>query len=105
MSKLLEGDPRHGTLNAYSNLGCRCDLCRDNHSAYMVPLQRERRAGGLPEGDHRHGTDNGYSNYGCRCQACVDARAAMSYFRRHGVERPSGENELVSSDFQYDAAA
>ena len=43
-------DPRHGTPNGYSNLGCGCDPCTaawaDYHLAYMRrhPEQRERAA-------------------------------------------------------------
>jgi len=28
MSNLPPNDPRHGTINGYSTLGCRCDRCR-----------------------------------------------------------------------------
>jgi hypothetical protein len=44
---LPEGDPRHG-LNGYTNLGCRCDICREaqrlKHWDYMErhPEQREK---------------------------------------------------------------
>jgi hypothetical protein len=30
---LAPEDPRHGTLNAYSNLGCRCRACKDANAA------------------------------------------------------------------------
>jgi hypothetical protein len=29
-----ENDPRHGTVNGYSNLGCRCQPCRDAWAVY-----------------------------------------------------------------------
>lgn len=29
-----DGDPRHGTTNGYSNLGCRCDECKTAHADY-----------------------------------------------------------------------
>lgn len=32
---LPPGDPRHGTLNAYGNLGCRCDLCREANTLHF----------------------------------------------------------------------
>jgi hypothetical protein len=41
-------DPRHGTVNGYSNLECRCDRCREahrvDHAEYMErhPEQREK---------------------------------------------------------------
>ncbi len=35
-----DGDPRHGTLNAYANLLCRCDECRAAQREY----ERGRRA-------------------------------------------------------------
>lgn len=40
---LPAGDPRHGTMNGYNNLGCRCEACRGARSA-----RRERAA--LTEG-------------------------------------------------------
>lgn len=53
---LAPDDPRHGTTNGYSNLGCRCEPCREahrvNHNAYMhrsgqIAL-RSARARGKP---------------------------------------------------------
>lgn len=35
-----DGDPRHGTLNGYTNLSCRCPCCRQA----MATWQRKRRA-------------------------------------------------------------
>jgi hypothetical protein len=29
-----DGDPRHGTVNGYSNLGCRCPECRQAWTEY-----------------------------------------------------------------------
>ena len=43
-------DIRHGTLNGYRNLGCRCQPCRDANTAAMRvyrhahPEQSERQA-------------------------------------------------------------
>lgn len=37
---LTPGDPRHGTLNGYGNLGCRCNDCRRVNSKRSA----ERRA-------------------------------------------------------------
>lgn len=48
-ARILPGDPRHGTINGYSNLDCRCRLCREAHTAYHVsymdshPEQREKQ--------------------------------------------------------------
>jgi len=48
--ELLPDDPRHGTVNGYRNLYCRCDRCREAHreahAAYMAssPAQREAHA-------------------------------------------------------------
>lgn len=36
-------DPRHGTNNGYSNLGCRCDRCKAAKAAmHQVYLERRR---------------------------------------------------------------
>jgi hypothetical protein len=45
MSNLPPNDPRHGTINGYSTLGCRCDRCR----AAGTKAARRRR---LRELDH-----------------------------------------------------
>jgi hypothetical protein len=71
---LAPDDPRHGTVNGYGNLGCRCQPCRDAHAAY----RRERgyaakyiernvaRACGTPGCDRR--PDRSYlTGYCYRC--------------------------------------
>jgi hypothetical protein len=47
MSNLPPNDPRHGTINGYSTLGCRCDRCR----AAGTKSARRRR---LRELEHIH---------------------------------------------------
>lgn len=79
-------DIRHGTLNGYVNLRCRCQRCRDRWSAYQGPITRNRRACGLPDDDPRHGTENGYGNYGCRCPRCRLARHIVRYGAPAGHE-------------------
>jgi hypothetical protein len=37
-------DPRHGTTNGYTNLGCRCARCRAAHAAYVRAHRRENTA-------------------------------------------------------------
>ena len=79
---LDSSDPRHGTINGYSNHGCRCGPCRAANAAE----QSRQRAARLksPPPDHVHGTVNGYNNYGCRCQSCLGAHreSKRSYYRR-----------------------
>lgn len=41
-------DPRHGTLNGYSNLKCRCSRCRAANTAYYA---RRRNTPGVPRKD------------------------------------------------------
>jgi hypothetical protein len=81
---LTEDDPRHGTINAYCNLKCRCTPCRKEWAAYVDRLRHARRL--KPgDGDHRHGTSNGYGNYNCRCVPCTrawSAAGAVQYKRR-----------------------
>ncbi len=36
-----DGNPRHGTVNGYNNVRCRCDDCRDAWAKYV---QRRRAA-------------------------------------------------------------
>jgi len=48
--KAGDGDPRHGTINGYTNHACRCELCRaahtEQHFQYMQnnPEQQEKHA-------------------------------------------------------------
>lgn len=73
-----DGDPRHGTVNGYTNLKCRCDKCKQ--------AIRDQKAAGLPDPeDPRHGTASGYVNNGCRCARCTEAQRADCERRRRGI--------------------
>lgn len=39
-----DGDPRHGTTNAYGNYGCRCTPCRKAKSAAPTRYKQTRKA-------------------------------------------------------------
>ena len=39
-------DSRHGTVNGYGNLGCRCDRCREANNASMRAYKKKRREAG-----------------------------------------------------------
>jgi len=39
-----DGDHRHGTLNGYQNLGCRCPECREAGNAASRKRDRANRA-------------------------------------------------------------
>lgn len=69
-------DPRHGTINAYSYHGCRCDRCKAAQKESVAAARDRRQNGEIPE--HVHGTENGYSNYRCRCDRCKDAHAEVA---------------------------
>jgi len=84
-AQLLPGDHRHGTVNGYTNYGCRCERCSEANSDYQNPKAKARREAGLEEGDPRHGSDNGYTNYNCRCDLCVRARSDLVASRRTAV--------------------
>jgi hypothetical protein len=73
-------DPRHGTINGYTNHSCRCELCRAANTE-SVANARNRRVGELPP-EEVHGTENGYSNWRCRCSDCREAHAAAARERR-----------------------
>lgn len=79
---LLPDDPRHGTVTAYTNHGCRCPECQ----AAGAQLNREQRAKrlrrGLAPDDPRHGTYNGYTNWKCRCEPCRDAARHLREAKR-----------------------
>ena len=77
---LPPGDARHGTVNGYHNLGCRCGACRKAWATHIAQRRAERPP--LPPGDARHGTVNGYCNLSCRCDACRKAWATHTAQRR-----------------------
>jgi hypothetical protein len=91
---LAPDDPRHGTLNGYANLGCRCDQCRAANTDYCRAYQH--RAGrhkpyaewlASVEGCHvPHGTETRYTQGGCRCEDCK--RAASTARNRRRYETP-----------------
>ena len=73
-------DPRHGSVNGYGNMKCRCVPCR---SAWAASIQQRKLARpALEVNDPRHGTTNGYSNWSCRCQACRTAHTTYEIARR-----------------------
>lgn len=89
-------DLEHGTLGAYTNHGCHCDLCRENWARYIrgmrvrrrLRVQRVLRAGG--EDPIPHGTNSGYESWGCTCRPCRLAHAEYGrdrYVRRRGRGR------------------
>lgn len=89
MAELAPDDPRHGTLNGYNNLRCRCDDCRgaarDWNRAYSHRTGRRRpRAVYLATLRNRvteHGTITRYA-HGCRCDECKRAsREAKARWR------------------------
>ena len=82
----------HGR-SAYSNRGCRCEVCR----AAVVEYSREWRSRWhLDEDDSRHGSINGYVNYRCRCVACRAAKAAYMRERRRRAARRATEQPRVA---------
>ena len=83
-------DPRHGTVNGYGNLRCRCDDCRAAWAEYFRGLRAARTARGLPPDDPRHGTQNGYNNCGCRCTDCTTAHRIEHQQWRLRATNPKG---------------
>lgn len=93
---------KHGTANAYNNLGCRCAKCRKAWSAYNARLTATPCAAGCGrtvQGRYRegtmcrdcrtlanrtapHGTETVYT-WGCRCDACRHAATDARRKRRH----------------------
>ncbi len=80
MTEMLPNDPRHGTWNGYSNLHCRCGLCREAWAA-CIEARRQKRQPPPPD-DPRHGKETTYGNWNCRCDACRRAHAAALKARR-----------------------
>lgn len=68
-----DNDPRHGTVNGYSNLRCRCARCKAAQ-AVVVKERRARRRQEIDPKDIRHGTVSFYQNHGCRCTRCKEVK-------------------------------
>ncbi|MGE0227491.1 MAG: hypothetical protein AB7I38_03905 [Dehalococcoidia bacterium] len=81
----LAGDGRKHGRSLYTNAGCRCDVCREDHNRYQLDWKRRAaartQAVGLPP-TVQHGTENAFANHGCRCRLCLDAVAAVSRTKR-----------------------
>jgi hypothetical protein len=79
-------DPRHGTVNGYNNLKCRCQACR---AAWGARTKLRRAARTLSPDDPRHGKVTTYWNYSCRCPACTEAhrRCKAEQYQRARFER------------------
>lgn len=67
-------DSRHGTVNGYNNLMCRCPRCKAAGAELNRRMKQRRYEQGAPT--RLHGTVNGYCNYGCRCAPCKAAYSA-----------------------------
>jgi hypothetical protein len=74
-------DPRHGTLNGYSNLKCRCQPCREAWASYCQRRKAARPP--LPPDDPRHGLPTSYANWKCRCPKCTEAWTGYYRALRH----------------------
>lgn len=70
------GDPRHGTVNGYKNLRCRCPECRAANTENGRRLTAQRKA--RPLAEYLHGTRSGYQNHGCRCTRCKEAASTAT---------------------------
>lgn len=75
-------DPRHGTVNGYNNLGCRCADCKTAWTEFCKRRRQERRER-LPENTTvLHGSESTYFNHSCRCALCKDAHTEGERLRR-----------------------
>lgn len=82
-------DFKHGA-NAYSNRGCRCEVCTTGHRD-RCREHRARRRAGLVDGRVvdpaiKHGAAT-YTNHGCRCEVCRSDWNTMLREHRKGPQR------------------
>lgn len=81
---MTERPIRHGTVRAYKDHGCRCDLCRAAQAAAVARWKERRkaaiRAGAVDADAITHGL-TGYDQ-GCRCSICEGARRDYDADRR-----------------------
>lgn len=82
MSNLPAGDPRHGQ-NGYTNLGCRCSICRAAQTAYGLAIRKVRARRIVADPSLRpHGVESTYLNWSCRCDECKREHARRETERR-----------------------
>ena len=77
-------DERHGSVNGYQNLKCRCQDCRHAWAEDMR-AKRRRRHDKMMAGEAqpaKHGTTGTYNNWMCRCPACSAVQAQTAKDRR-----------------------
>lgn len=75
---------RHGRIG-YRH-GCRCDLCRQGHTAEQNRQNARRRASRVlvdgrllaPLPPDRHGRWSTYANHGCQCDPCRAVGSAVN---------------------------
>lgn len=88
-------EPWHGTLNGYTNRGCRCPACREE-SRKSGAAQRAQRVARMAADPTvaPHGLASTYGNWGCRCPECTRAWSIQSLDynrrRRQGMQRVPG---------------
>jgi hypothetical protein len=81
--RLVHPDAPHGKATAYSNYGCRCELCATAWCAAIKAKRLERRAARVVDPDGflvttanvRHGVPATYTNWGCQCRPCLAAHS------------------------------
>lgn len=71
---LLPDDPRHGSVNAYTNQKCRCDACKQAWTQ-AIRKYKDSRIHRLMHDPTlaQHGKYTTYANWGCRCEECKNA--------------------------------
>ena len=88
MTVLAPDDPRHGTVNGYGNLGCRCSECRKAQAAKQFEYMHRTGRTKMTWAEYvaattRHGCAR-YRHGGCRCDVC---REAMRVEKKRQRER------------------
>jgi cation diffusion facilitator CzcD-associated flavoprotein CzcO len=97
-----DGDPRHGSVNGYTNLRCSatpdgprkpCEACRKAWADEFKRKREERRLRLLKDPSlAEHGKPSTYTNWGCRCTLCTAAHTQMTTnYRRKRAERKKAE--------------
>lgn len=81
---LEAGDKRHGSIGAYTNHRCRCEVCRKSWRLFMAE-KRAARVARLATEPVAHGLYSTYTNWGCRCDRC--RRANTRYAREYKYAR------------------
>lgn len=99
MTEWVGDEPWHDTNNGYTNMGCRCELCRGARARYRkeermrkVALLKFRADGDGAGQTMKHGKAWNYTSGACLCRLCRGAASEASRaYKKARLEKAQAE--------------